>query len=107
MATVGVNIISMIVFVWILHLRLNGMPLKEWSKGIIGLFIATAVAGLASYGVSQSWEKAIGNDNLWLLLVELSISSGIAIILFGLIAMQLKLPELNILTGRIRQKLGR
>ena len=107
MATVGVNIISMIVFVWILHLRLNGMPLKEWSKGIIGLFIATAVAGLASYGVSQSWSKAIGNDNLWLLLVELSISSGVAIILFGLIAMQLKLPELDILTGRIRQKLGR
>ena len=107
MATVGVNIISMIVFVWILHLRLNGMPLKEWSKGIAGLIIATAIAGSASYGVSQSWERTIGNGNLWLLLAELSISSGVAIIIFGAIAMQLKLPELNLLTSRIRQKLGR
>ena len=32
MATVGVNIISMIAFVWILHLRLNGMPLKKMEQ---------------------------------------------------------------------------
>ena len=107
MATVGVNIISMTVFIWILHLRLNGLPWLEWSKDILGLFIATAVAGLASYGVSQVWQTTIGNDNLLLLLVELSISSAIAIIIFGAIAFQLRLPELEMLTSRIRQKLSR
>lgn len=107
MATVGVNITSMIIFLWILHYRLNRLPLWEWLQGIVGLFIATAVAGLASYGISLGWENAIGNDSLFLLLVELSVSSGVAIIIFGLITMQLKLPELNMLTSRIKQKLGR
>ena len=107
MATVGVNITSMVVFIWILHRRLHGLALLNWGKGIAGLFVATALAGFASYGVSQGWERAIGNDNLLLLLVELSISSTVAIAIFGSIAMQLKLPELDMLTGRIRQKFGR
>lgn len=107
MATVGVNIISLVAFIWILHRRLNGLPLMRWGKNIVGLFVATAVAGFASYGVSQGFERTIGNNNLFLLVIELSISSGIAIIIFGLIAMQLKLPELNMLTSRIKQKFGR
>ncbi|MEO1339934.1 MAG: lipid II flippase MurJ, partial [Cyanobacteria bacterium J06635_13] len=107
MATVGVNIFSMTLFVIILHRRLNGLPLLRWSRDILGLFIATAIAGLASYGISQAWSRAIGNDNLLLLLLELSLASGVALIIFGLIAMQLRLPELNLLVSRIRQKLGR
>ena len=97
----------MVIFIWILHRRLNGLPLLRWSKGIAGLAVATILAGLASYGVSQGMENTIGNGNLFLLLLELSVSSGVAIIIFGLIAMQLRLPELDMLTGRIRQKLGR
>ena len=107
MATIGVNIISMSVFIWILHRRLDGLPLWQWGKDFIGLIMATAVAGLASYGVSQGLERTVGNGNSFLLLIELSISSGIAIVIFGLIAMQLRLPELNMLTSRIRQKFGR
>lgn len=107
MATVGVNITSMVIFIWILHRRLGGLPLLRWSQGIAGLVIATIIAGLASYGVSQGIENTIGNGNLFLLLVELSISSAVAMIIFGLGAMQLKLPELDLLTSRIRQKLGR
>ena len=107
MATIGVNIISTSTFIWILHRRLDGLPLLRWSKGILGLSIATIVAGLASYGVSQAIENTIGNDNLLLLLIELSLASGVAIIIFGAIAAFLKLPELDILTSRLRQKLGR
>ncbi|MEM8721244.1 MAG: murein biosynthesis integral membrane protein MurJ [Cyanobacteria bacterium P01_G01_bin.39] len=107
MATVGVNIISLTVFIWILHRRLNGLPLMRWGKQMLGLFLATAVAGTASYGVSQGWSRSLGNGNLLLLLIELCVSSGVAIMFFSLIAMQLKLPELNMLTNRIRQKLGR
>ena len=107
MATVGVNAISTIIFIWLLYERLNGLPLWQWGKGIFGLFVASAVAGSASYLVSQGFEKTIGNDNLFTLIVELGVSSTVAIIIFGLIAMQLRLPELDMLTSRIRQKLGR
>jgi putative peptidoglycan lipid II flippase len=107
MATVGVNIVSMIAFIWILDRRLNGLPLLEWSRGILGLFLATIMAGLASYGISQVMEKVIGNDNLLFLFIELSVASAAAIIIFGLIAMQLKLPESNMLLSKIKQKLGK
>lgn len=107
MATVGVNITSMIIFIWILNRRLNGLPLAQWSKGISGLIVATIVAGSACYGISQGWENTVGNENILLLLLELGISSAIAILIFGLIAAQLKLPELDLLTSRLKQKLGR
>jgi putative peptidoglycan lipid II flippase len=107
MATIGVNIISMVAFIWILNRRLNGLPWLQWSKDLAGLSIATAVAGFASYGVRQGFEQAIGNGNLFLLLLELSLASGVAIAIFSLIAIQLRLPELTILGSRIRQKLGR
>jgi len=107
MATVGVNTISMVAFLWILNRRLNGLPILRWTKDFLGLFIATALAGLASYGISHTWENTIGNNNIFLLFLELGLASGVAIAIFGLIAMQLKLPELDLLTSRIRQKLGR
>ncbi|MGL5834955.1 MAG: murein biosynthesis integral membrane protein MurJ [Waterburya sp.] len=107
MATIGVNMMATIAFLWILNRRLHGLPIRQWGQDLVGLLVATATAGLASYGVSQGLEKAIGNGNLFLLLLELSLASGVAIVIFSLIAMQLKLPELIILSSRIRQKLGK
>ena len=107
LATVGVNAISTLAFIWLLHDRLNGLPLWQWSKGIFGLFVGSAVAGSASYLVSQGFEKTIGNDRLFTLIVELGVCSTVAIIIFGLIAMQLRLPELNMLISKITQKVGR
>lgn len=106
-ATVSVNIISMCAFIWILHRRLNGFSLIEWGKGFGGLSIATIIAGVASYGVSQVLERTIGNDNFLLLLMELTIASTVAIVTFGLIVMQYRLPEFDMLAGKIKQKLGR
>ena len=83
MATIGVNIISMLTFLWILNRRLNGLPLLRWSKDVLGLFVATVLAGLASYGISQAIERTLGNDNIFLLLLELSLASGVAIAIFG------------------------
>ena len=105
MATIGVNIISMVIFLWLLHNRLNGLPLAEWSFAFSGLLFACIVASLGSWGVSWLWENYLGNANFILLLGELLASSAIATIIFFVIAMQFKLPELEMLTSRIRQKL--
>ena len=107
LATISVNITSMAIFIWILHRRLNGLPLLAWGKGILGLVIASAFSGLTSWGISHSFEQFIGNDNLLLLLIELVISAIAALGIFVLIAMQFKLPELNMLATRIKQKIGR
>lgn len=107
LATIGVNITSMAIFLWILHQRLGKLPLWNWGKGILGLFIASAIAGLASWQVSLNFERLIGNNNLLLLFIELGISTVVAIVIFLIIAMQLKLPELNMLITRIKQKIKR
>jgi putative peptidoglycan lipid II flippase len=107
MATVGVNIISLIIFLAILHRRLNGLPLAQWSLDITGLIVASAIATLASWGTSWAWEKYLGNSNLVLLLLELGIGTMVSLIVFFIVAMQLKLPELSMLTSRLRQKFNR
>ena len=37
MATIGVNMISTLVFVWILNRRLNGLPLLKWVRDLAGV----------------------------------------------------------------------
>ncbi|GAB4524269.1 MAG: murein biosynthesis integral membrane protein MurJ [Pleurocapsa sp.] len=107
LATIGVNITSMAIFLWILNRRLNGLPLLEWSKGFFGLVIASVIAGFTSWGTSHLFEQFLGNNNLLLLLLEIGFSTLIAMVIFVAIAMQLKLPELNMLATRIKQKIGR
>lgn len=104
MATVGVNFFSTVCLLWILHRRLQGLPLMEWGRALLGLTLGSIVAGFASWGINWGWENAIGTGNSVLLLLQLSLSSTIALVIFTLIAIQLKLPELELLLSRIQQK---
>ena len=106
MATIGVNIVSMLIFLWLLNKRLNGLPLLEWSKSLLGLSIATILASAVSYSVSYGWEKYLGNSSLVLLLSQLTVASLVAVIVFFVAIIPLKLPEVAMLTGKIKQKLG-
>lgn len=60
-----------------------------------------------SWGVSWGFERVLGNNNFLFLLLELGLATASALIIFILIAMQFKLPELDLLTSRIRQKIRR
>ena len=107
MATIGVNIISMVIFLWLLDRRLNGLPLLQWSKSLLGLLVATVLASAASYGISYGWENYLGNGNLILLLLQLIVASLVAVTVFFIAIIPLRLPEVAMLTGKIRQRLGR
>ncbi|MBE9168482.1 murein biosynthesis integral membrane protein MurJ [Pleurocapsales cyanobacterium LEGE 06147] len=104
-ATIAVNITSMALFLWILHRRLNGLPLVEWGLALLGLVFASCLAGLGSWSVSWGFERFLNSSNFLLLLLQVCLASVVAFLIFALLAMQLKLPEVNILTTRIRQKL--
>ncbi|MGK7914608.1 MAG: murein biosynthesis integral membrane protein MurJ [Prochloraceae cyanobacterium] len=103
-ATIGVNITSMILMLWILNRRLNGLPLKKWGLAILGLTGASLVAGLGSWSVNWSWEQFLGSSNLWLQLLQLGISILVALIIFASLTALLKLPEVDILISRIKKK---
>lgn len=106
-ATIIVNITSMLAFVWILHRRLRGLPLVEWGVILLALTGIGIISGSVSWWFNWFWEKSLGHGNLILQLLELSLASLVCIGVFVLLALPLKLPELNILVSRIKGKLAR
>ena len=97
----------MAVFLIILNRRLNGLPLAEWGSTFLRLLGATSIAGLSGYAVSLGCERLIGSQNLFLLIIQLGLAIIVTIGIFGSIASQMKLPELDILMSRISQKIKR
>nr|WP_157867550.1 murein biosynthesis integral membrane protein MurJ [Gloeothece citriformis] len=106
-ATIGVNISSLVIFLWILNRRLRGLPLGEWTFALLQLTGISFIAGVVSWGISWIWQQTIGDDNLLLQLLELGLGMTVALGLFFLLAVRLKLPEVNLFLSRIGQKLGK
>lgn len=104
LATVGVNFISTIIFLWLLNRKLNGLPLREWSIPILGLTAGSFATGLASWGTLWGCQQLWGSKGLLLQLLQLSISGIVGICIFALIAAQMKLPEVDMFMSRIRQR---
>ncbi|MBE9125574.1 MULTISPECIES: murein biosynthesis integral membrane protein MurJ [unclassified Coleofasciculus] len=107
LATIGVNITSMGWLLWILNRRLNGLPLAEWGLALLALTGSSLVAGLGSWGVSWGWQQWFGSGNLLLQLLQISLSMLVAFAIFAVFVVQLKLPEVDILVSRLRQKFGK
>jgi len=107
LATVGVNIFSMVVLLLVLNRRLNGLPLLEWTKPVLGLAIASVIAGFASWGTFSLAERWLGSRGLLVLLLELLLASAVGMAIYVVLALQLKLPEFNLFVVRLRQKILR
>ncbi len=104
MATVGVNITSMVIFLFILHRRLRGLPLGEWGLILLGLIGCTVAATAGSWGVNWLCDRWFDPDQLWVVLVQLTLGSLVALGIFTGLALQFKLPELTMLQTRLQAK---
>ncbi|WP_254568554.1 murein biosynthesis integral membrane protein MurJ [Oscillatoria sp. HE19RPO] len=107
LATVGVNIISMLALLILLDRKLNGLPLAEWSKPIALLTGASAVAGVVGWVILQGCDRLFEGTGLLIYLVELGLSSLGGFLVFAAIVTQIELPEVDIFMQRIRQRFGR
>lgn len=107
LATVGVNLISMVVFLILLNRKLNGLPWQEWILPILGLMIASILAGLASWGTLWESQQLLGSERLLILLFELGVAGLVGLVVFGLIASQLRIPEFTLFIDRLRQRFFR
>ncbi|HLO83879.1 MAG TPA: murein biosynthesis integral membrane protein MurJ, partial [Nostocaceae cyanobacterium] len=105
LATVGVNCSSTIMLLWILNKKINGIPWKEWSLPILGLTAGSVVAGVVSYFTLVGCQQILGNKGLLILLIELSISGLVGLGVFSIIAMTMKIPEVNDFVAKMRKKL--
>ncbi len=104
LATVGVNCSSIIMLLWLLDRKINGIPWREWSLPIIGLTGGSVVAGVASYATLVGCQQVLGKHGLLILLVELSVAGLVGIAVFGVIASWLRIPEVNNFVVRMRQR---
>ncbi|XHX77279.1 MAG: murein biosynthesis integral membrane protein MurJ [Stenomitos frigidus ULC029] len=107
LATVIVNVTSMVAMLWILNRRLGGLPLREWSVAVIGLTIASTIAGLSAWGTLQASETILGREGLFILLMELCLAGLVGFGAFTLIAIQLRIPEVNQVLDRLKQRFSR
>jgi putative peptidoglycan lipid II flippase len=104
LATVGVNCSSMLMLLWLLDRKLNGLPWREWSVPIFGLTAGSVVAGLASYGTLFGLQQLLGTKGLIIQLLQLSIAGLIGLVVFAAIASLMKIPEVNTFVVRLRQR---
>jgi putative peptidoglycan lipid II flippase len=104
LATVSVNILSVLALIFVLNRRLGGLPLLSWGLALLGLTGASVVAGLACWSMLQGLQGWLGNQGMILQLVELSIAGILGLVVFVLLAMQLRLPEVNLFVNNIRSK---
>jgi putative peptidoglycan lipid II flippase len=104
LATVGVNCSSMLMLLFLLNRKLNGLPWQEWCVPILGLTVGSIIAGLASFGTLVASRQVLGKQDLISLLIELSISAFVGIGVFAIIVSRMNIPEVNIFVIKMQQK---
>ncbi|MCS6812573.1 MAG: murein biosynthesis integral membrane protein MurJ [Cyanobacteria bacterium] len=107
LATVGVNLISLVWMVIVLHHRLNGLPLWQWGWQVLMLTIASVVSGMVAFGVVTLMEKGLGTEGFWVTCLQLAVGGAVGLTTFAVLAIQLKLPEMTTLMVSLRRKLLR
>ncbi|MBD1939365.1 murein biosynthesis integral membrane protein MurJ [Microcoleus sp. FACHB-68] len=107
LATVGVNLVSMVVLLVLLDRKLHGLSWQEWCGPIFALTGLSVLAGAACWGTLWLSQKALGSEGLLVQLLQLCLAGGVGLAIFGVLAIQLKLPELDIFVSRLRQRFGK
>lgn len=107
LASMGVNLTAMLMLLWCLHRRLDGLPWREWSLSIIGLIGASGVAGLACWATSWGCQQVWGTEGMLGQLLQLTLAGSVGLGVFAGLVARLKLPEVELLRDRLRQRLAK
>lgn len=107
LATVSVNVISVIALTYFLNQRLGGLEWRSWGASIFGLTLISIVSGFASWGVFTGLQSWLGIENFIIQVLQLGVSGAAGLLAFGLMVSQFKLPEVEMFTQQIRRRLRR
>jgi putative peptidoglycan lipid II flippase len=106
LATVGVNLSSTLMLLYLLDRKIGGLPWIEWSLPILGLTAASVAGGISSFATLQLVERfLVGNENLLLLLIKLSVAGLVGLIVFGAITAVMRIHEINSFVVKMRQRI--
>lgn len=104
LATVGVNLISMIMLLWVLDRKLKRLPWREWGLPILGLMISSIIAGFVCWGTLSASKQVWGTKGLLVQLSELNLLELAGLSAFTLFATQLKIAEVELVLTHLRQR---
>jgi putative peptidoglycan lipid II flippase len=107
LATVGVNVISMVVLLWCLDRKLHGLPWDTWAKPVLMMIGGSVIAGLTCYGARLGIESVLGTEGFFIQLANITLAGAVGLTVFGAIATQLNLPEVTLLVDRVKQRIRR
>ncbi|MEM6869104.1 MAG: lipid II flippase MurJ, partial [Cyanobacteria bacterium P01_C01_bin.121] len=106
-ATIGVNVVSLVAMTVLLERKIDGLPILDWSKTIGLLLGASIVSGVSCWLMLGGLVSIFGSRGFVTNLVEMSVAGGVGLLTFALLTVVLGIPEAGMLADRIRQKLGR
>ncbi|MGA0022103.1 MAG: murein biosynthesis integral membrane protein MurJ [Vulcanococcus sp.] len=101
-ATVAVNLITCLGLLLALQGRLGGLPLRVWGRDSAMLLLAAVASGLVAWGMAAliRWpEHLIGR------LLECSLASAAALLVYFAIAAAARVPEVDLLIRQLRGRL--
>jgi putative peptidoglycan lipid II flippase len=106
-ATIGVNIVSLIAMTVLLARKVDGLPIAEWARSIGIITGASFLSGISCWLTSGGLASIVGSDGFLANLIQMCVAGGVGLVTFALLTIVLKIPEADLLAQRIRQKLGR
>ncbi len=101
LATVSVNVISMIALTFFLDQRLNGIGWQGWVLPIVGLTGASFAGGSVSWWVANQIGNYFIAPNFFTFAAQLAIAGSSGLLVFLIIASQLRIPEVKLFVGGI------
>jgi putative peptidoglycan lipid II flippase len=96
LATVSVNILSMIALTYFLNQRLNGVGWQGWVLPIVGLTGASFAGGSVSWWVANQIGNQFATANFLTFAAQLAIAGSSGLLVFLIIATQLRIPEVKL-----------
>ncbi|PZO49413.1 MAG: murein biosynthesis integral membrane protein MurJ [Phormidesmis priestleyi] len=106
-ATIGVNIVSLVAMTVLLNRKIGGLPMADWARTMATLTAAAAVSGVSCWLTLGGLTSLIGAEGFLANLILMTISGAISLATFALLTVVLGIPEAAMLAARIRQKFGR
>ena len=102
LATVAVNLITCLGLLLALQRRLGGLPLRVWGRDTLLLLVSAVAAGLTAWGLASAiaWPT-----NLLGRLLECSLASAAALLVYGLIASWGRVPEVDQISRQLRARI--
>jgi putative peptidoglycan lipid II flippase len=96
LATVSVNVLSMIALTYFLNKRLNGVGWQGWVLPIVGLTGASFAGGSVSWWVAHQIGNQFATANFLTFATQLAIAGSSGLLVFLIIATQLRIPEVKL-----------